>query len=143
MDMINSVWNYISTNSILSGAIATLLAALAIFIFKEYIKGPPDLSGSFHIECKTLFSKYNPYINMVSIYTLNIISNGNDIEGYIEKTNDINSDLKFLSYEGKHRTRGEVSGVIKRNYLRRNQVSLHIKMTGVEREYSILIVFKK
>ena len=131
MEFLKSTLTVLSTNDIASGTIATLLAAIGIFIFKEYIKGPPDLSGSFHIECKTLSSKWNPYINMISIFSVNIISNGNDIEGCIEKTSDINNDLTVQTYEGEHRMRGEVKGVIKRNYLRRNQVSLHLSLIHI------------
>lgn len=143
MEYLPEVFKIFLGNTIVSATIATLLAALVIFFFKEYVKVPPDLSGTFHIECKTLYSKRNPYIGLTSIYTLNIINNNNFIEGCIEKTCDIENDLNVRSYIGKDRNRGEVKGVIKRNYLRRNQISLHVKMQGEKRESSIFIVFNK
>ncbi len=134
---------YISENSILSGTIATLFAAFLIFVFKEYIKKPPNFSGVFEIECTTLNSAYNPYINLISYYNLILICDNNVIEGHIEKIRDIESNCFIRNYIGKQRNIGEVSGIIKRNYLRPNHASLNIKINGERREYTILLYFRK
>ncbi|EOT7376524.1 hypothetical protein [Enterobacter cloacae] len=133
----------ISTNQILSGAVATLIAAVLIFIFKEYFKPPPNFSGVFEIECETLKSAYNPYLRLKTFYTLVLICDNNSIEGYIEKTKDVESNNSIRTYTGKHRSIGEVRGVIKRNYLRKNHASLNIKMDGELRNYTILLYFRK
>lgn len=95
-DFFNIFWGwlepfltFISTNQILSGTVATLIAAVLIFIFKEYIKPPPNFSGVFEIECQTLKSAFNPYLNLKTFYTLALICDNNNIEGFIEKTKDI------------------------------------------------------
>ncbi|WP_336369414.1 hypothetical protein [Rahnella perminowiae] len=141
-EWLNDLATYMSGNSILSGTIATLLAATFIFLFKEYIKKPPNFSGAFEIECKTLKSAYNPYINLISYYTLFLICDNNIIEGYIEKTRDIENNGLPREYIGKNRNTGEVRGIIKRNYLRSNHASLNIKMHGERRQYTILLYFK-
>lgn len=140
---LNSFATCLSENSILSGTIATLLAALLIFLFKEYIKKPPNFSGVFEIECKTIKSAYNPYLNLTSYYTLILICDNNVIEGHIEKTRDLESNGLPREYIGKNRNIGEVSGVIKRNYLRANHASLNIKIHGEKRDYTILLNFRK
>ncbi len=142
-DWLNGFATYMSTNSILSGTIATLFAAFLIFVFKEYVKKPPNFSGVFEIECKTLNSAYNPYINLISYYTLILICDNNVIEGHIEKTRDIENNGLIREYIGKNRNIGEVSGIIKRNYLRPNHASLNIKINGEKREYTILLYFRK
>lgn len=134
---------FISTNQILSGAVATLIAAVLIFIFKEYIKPPPNFSGVFEIECKTLKSAYNPYLNLKTFYTLVLICDNNNIEGFVEKTKDVENNNNIRPYTGKHRSIGEVRGVIKINYLRKNQASLNIKIDGQLRSYTILLNFQK
>ncbi len=140
---LESFLTFISTNQILSGAVATLIAAVLIFIFKEYIKPPPNFSGVFEIECETLKSAYNPYLKLKTFYTLVLICDNNSIEGYIEKTKDVESNNVIRPYTGKHRSTGEVRGVIKRNYLRKNHASLNIKMGGELRNYTILLYFRK
>ncbi|HFK4668120.1 TPA: hypothetical protein ACG0OM_003597 [Serratia marcescens] len=135
--------HYISSNPILSGTISTLIAAMSIFIFKEYIKSPPDFSGVFEVECKTLKSAYNPYINLTTHYTLILICDNNTIEGHIEKIKDIENNKFVREYTGKNRSIGEVGGVIKRNYLRANHASLNIKMHGERRDYTILLYFRR
>ncbi|HIC7892183.1 TPA: hypothetical protein ACW7MN_003390 [Citrobacter freundii] len=149
-DFFNIFWGwleplltFISTNQILSGTVATLIAAVLIFIFKEYIKPPPNFSGVFEIECETLKSAFNPYLNLKTFYTLTLICDNNNIEGFIEKTKDIENNNNIRPYTGKHRSTGEVRGVIKRNYLRKNHASLNIKMEGELRSYTILLYFKK
>ncbi|MBZ0058562.1 MULTISPECIES: hypothetical protein [unclassified Leclercia] len=140
---LESFLTFMSTNQILSGAVATLIAAVLIFIFKEYIKPPPNFSGVFEIECETLQSAYNPYLNLKTFYTLVLICDNNSIEGYIEKTKDIENNNNIRPYTGKYRNTGEVRGVIKRNYLRKNHASLNIKMRGELRSYTILLYFRK
>ncbi|EPD7867967.1 hypothetical protein ACSD2O_005135, partial [Escherichia coli] len=116
-DFFNIFWEwlepsltFISTNQILSGAVATLIAAVLIFIFKEYIKPPPNFSGVFEVECKTLKSAYNPYLNLKTFYTLTLICDNNNIEGFIEKTKDVENNNNIRPYTGKHRSIGEVRG---------------------------------
>lgn len=149
-DFFNMLWEwlepsltFISTNQILSGIVATLIAAVLIFIFKEYIKPPPNFSGVFEIECVTLESAYNPYLNLKTFYTLTLICDNNNIEGFVEKTKDVENNNHIRPYTGKHRSNGEVRGVIKRNYLRKNHASLNIKMKGELRSYTILLHFQK
>lgn len=140
---LESFLTFVSTNQILSGAVATLIAAVLIFIFKEYIKPSPNFSGVFEIECETLKSAYKPYLNLKTFYTLVLICDNNNIEGYIEKTKDVETNNNIRAYTGKHRSIGEVRGVIKRNYLRKNHASLNIKMDGELRCYTILLYFRK
>lgn len=150
LNLLATVWHwlngfatYMCENAILSGTVATLFSAFLIFVFKEYIKKPPNFSGVFEIECKTLNSAYNPYVALRTYYTLILICDNNLIEGHIEKTRDIESNGLVREYIGKNRSIGEVRGIIKRNYLRPNHVSLNIKMHGEKREYTILLFFRK
>ncbi|MHA0999387.1 hypothetical protein ACR9IA_02425 [Leclercia pneumoniae] len=140
---LESFLTFISANQILSGVVATLIAAVFIFIFKEYIKPPPNFSGVFEIECETVKTAYKPYLNLKTFYTLVLICDNNSIEGYIEKTKDVESNNGIRPYTGKNRNIGEVRGVIKRNYLRKNHASLNIKMSGDLRNYTILLYFRK
>jgi len=135
--------SFVSSNQILSGVVSALIVALLIFVFKEYIKPPPNFSGVFQIECKTVKTAYNPYLNLKTFYTLVLICDNNSIEGYIEKTKDIESNNSIRTYTGENRSVGEVCGVIKRNYLRGSHASLNIKMYGEKREYTILLYFRR
>ena len=66
IELVNRMIESMLSNVILSGAMSTLLAAFLIFVFKEYIKRPPNFSGVFEIECKTLQSSYNSYVKLTT-----------------------------------------------------------------------------
>lgn len=138
MKLIEAINHFGSRSSNYGSLAATLLAALIIFAFKEYVKKPKDFSGTFFIKTTTINSEYNPYIDMMVFHTVNIVSDGASISGYSEKTGEIskNGDIEYI---GKNRHPGAVTGRIERNYLRASILHLIIKEKGQHREYSISI----
>lgn len=138
MDLFQALNSFGSTSNNYGSLAATLIAALIIFAFKEYIKKPKDFSGTFFIKTTTTKSEYNPYVDMMVFHTVNLVSDGITISGYSEKTGEI-TKKGDIEYIGKNRSPGTVTGRIERNYLRPSTLHLIIKEKGQLRDYSISI----
>lgn len=138
MELLEAI-NYFGNISSNYGSLAaTLLSAIIIFAFKEYIRRPKELSGEFFLKTTTQKTAYNPYNNLMVFHTIHIVSDGVAITGHSEKTGEI-SQQGDIEYIGENRAHGTVTGRIERNYLRYSILHVIIKEKGEKREYSISI----
>lgn len=113
--------------------IATLVAAVVLFVIKEYSNRASNYSGVFFTRSTVVSTDYNPYRDMRTFHTLVIFSDGYVISGTSEKTGDI-SMKGACEYVGKQKIRGVVTGRIERNYIRGSVIHMHIVEQGFDRE---------
>jgi len=117
---------------------ATLLSAVVIFIFKEYVRKPKNFSGTFFIKTKTSKTEYIPFEGLTLFHTINVISDGAIVTGHSEKTGEISSSGD-IDYIGKNRTPGIITGRVERNYLRKSTLHIIMEEQGKDRKYSTAI----
>lgn len=121
--------------------VATLMAAVVLFLVREYSNRASHYSGVFFTRSTVLSTDYNPYRGMRTFHTLVLFSDGYVVSGTSEKTGDIS--LKGGSeYVGKQKIRGVVTGRVERNYIRSSVVHMHIVEQGFDREITTYISIK-
>ena len=118
-------------STILGGTILTLM----FFLAKEKWFPTPHITGRWYFEQSTELTKYKPFEKMTLQFVAMIYFNGNRVEGTFEKIYE-NSSTGEREYNEKDRTRGMISGYIEKNYIKKDQVYLHLVENGHGRESS-------
>lgn len=136
MSILQNLHHFGSISSNYGSLTAAFIAAIILFIFKEYIKPPPKFSGVFYVKSTTIKSQRNPFKGMMLYHTFIVFSDGETIEGTSEKTAEKTTQQGDWVYPGKQRIRGVVTGKIQRRYLRPHIIHLHISEKGSHRESS-------
>ncbi len=137
---INKVHSFGMLSSNYGSLIAALIAAMILFVIRESINRADNYSGTFYIKKTVEETAYNPYRGMDHFYTFVIYSDGHVISGTSEKTGEI-SAKGAIEYIGSDRTRGIISGVVERNYIRSSVMNIHITEHG-SREYTTYMSIK-
>jgi len=119
--------------SVVETLVGGVLLTFLFFLGKEKFFPLPSITGRWYFELKTELTAYNPYQDMVLRYVGFLWLEGNRIEGSVEKVYE-NSSTGERSYVGTDRTRGVVSGYVKKNYLGKDRIFLHVVEDGHGRE---------
>lgn len=127
---------------IISGFASTIMAAIAIFLYKEHFGLPPRVSGVFHTKSKVTQSTASNQSGLLVFHTLVLCSDGKEIIGTSEKTGEINLSGEKIRYIGDKRIRGVVTGRVERKYLGRSEIHLHVEEDGSTRKSTIFFSFK-
>ena len=131
--------------SVLPTIVGGIALAIIFFFAREVIFPIPDISGQWRLTTEINETTYRPFENMTLSYTAILSSEGSEIVGTSEKTNE-NSLTGEKEYIGADRTRGEIDGVIEKRYFSRDKIRLHIVEHGELRDsttYHDLILDKK
>lgn len=138
MNLIESVISVLET--LVSGVLLTFL----FFLGKEKLFPLPPITGRWFLELKTEKSAYNPYKGMILKYVCFLWLEGNKIEGTVEKIYE-KSSTGERSFVGNNRTRGVISGYVKKNYLGEDRIYLHVVENGHGRESTnfYALIYKK
>ncbi len=119
--------------SIFETLVGGIFLTFLFFLAKEKIFPLPDITGRWYFELRTKETAFRPYQDMVLQYVGFLCLEGNRIEGSVEKVYE-NSSTGEREYVGKDRTRGVVSGYVKKSYLGKDRIFLHIVEDGHGRE---------
>lgn len=132
--------------SLLATVSGGALLALLLFWLKEKVFPIPKVTGQWFFQMRTVNTAYRPYNGMILRYIAMLWTEGNRIEGTVEKIYE-NSSTGERCYEEKNRTRGVVKGFIQKNYFSKDRVELHVIEDGHGREstnfYSLALTSDK
>jgi len=132
---------YLDWTGILSNALGTIIggAFLTIFYFAlaEKLLRLPQLSGTWMLETSAADTSYNPFRGMVLRYKLLLLQDRSNIHGTAEKVYE-KSDKERI-FVGKSRTHASINGVIRKAYLSRSTLLLHVTEQGFQRSFSWVV----
>jgi hypothetical protein len=130
--------------SILETLVGGILLTFLFFLGKEKLFPLPPITGRWFFELKTVETAYNPYNDMVLRYVCFLWLEGNRIEGTVEKIYE-KSSTGERPFVGDNRTRGVVTGYVKKSYLGKDRIFLHVVEDGHGRESTNFydLIYKK
>ena len=119
-----------AAGSILGG----ITFSLIFFVWSDYIFKQPDLNGRWFFTITYEKTSHSNFQNLQVIYEVILIQDGLHLTGTGEKVEEIHKDGTKLEYEGESRIPIAIAGTIDYNYLSHNNLNLHYKESGHERE---------
>lgn len=122
----------------LANATGTIVGGLILpavyFLVGPRILRWPNVSGPWMFDTLVKTTKYNPHRNMLLRYKVLLLEHGGRVSGTAEKVFE-RADTE-RSYIGKDRERVQIEGTIRKEYLSRSSIFLHMVHDGQLRESS-------
>jgi hypothetical protein len=132
---------YLDWAGVLSNALGTIIGGVFLTIFyfavAEKLLRLPQLSGTWILETTAADTNYNPFRGMVLRYKVLLLQDRTSIQGTAEKVYE-KSDKERV-FTGTNRTRASINGVIRKAYLSRSALLLHVTEQGFERPFSWVV----
>ena len=117
--------------------IGGLLLAFMFFLIKDKLFRIPALAGLWTFSAVTEKTSYNPFKDMTLTYLVLLVQEGNRIIGSGEKIKEV-SVSGPREYEGKQRTRIQITGFITQRFLSKSECVIHITEAGEQRDSSTM-----
>jgi hypothetical protein len=138
--------NYIISNSLICGILSTvvggIILAFLFFLFREYIFPLPKLSDTWYVRTKTEKTSYGKYLDLQLDFIVMLWVEGNIIHGTCEKIAEKSTEDE-KEYTGKNRKSGVINGSINKQYLKRDNITLHVVIDDFGRKSTYLFKIKK
>ena len=118
---------------ILATVVGGIILTSLFFFAREKLFPLPNITGKWYMQMNTINTSYNPYQNMILRYVVMIWTEGNRVQGTVEKFYE-NSITGERTFEGQNRVRGTIKGYIEKKYIGTSNIFLHIIENGLLRE---------
>ncbi|MBN2311442.1 MAG: transglycosylase domain-containing protein [Candidatus Hydrogenedentes bacterium] len=133
--------------TILAGALGTIVGGVGLtilaFAFGDVLFGVPRVNGLWFFVTTTTRARRGDYEGMKVAYRALVWQEGNHLKGSGEKIWDIAHDGNVTRYEFAKRVRIQISGSVRKRYLFRSEVVIHIDEDGRRRPTSAIHALKR
>lgn len=126
---------------IASTIVGGILLAFIFFLVRDRFYQLPTLSGLWTFHAKTENTSYNPYKDMSLYYIVILTQEGNRLVGTGEKIKEMSSK-GVREYEGKNRSRIQITGFITQRFFSADECIIHITEINELRESSTIHIMK-
>ncbi len=128
--------------AVLTNALGTLCGGMSLalfaFFFGDWLFGIPNVHGHWYFVTETTRARKSDYKGMRVTYKALLRQEGSHIEGSGEKVMDQTADGLETIFEFSKRVQVKISGCVRKRYLGRSQVLIHIEEDGRQRPTSAL-----
>lgn len=127
--------------NLIGGLIAAIVFAFVLFAVNEFVYRI-DISGEWTVMEKFDSVNYAKYQDYQVFYTFHLLQRGNEVLGFGEKVKQIESPNITTNFVPENRTRVEVTGYVRKGYLRDTTLNILIYEKGRIRDSTTLYFLK-
>jgi len=145
--MFDQLFSCCFVQQICTNALGTIFGgitlALIALIFGDMLFGVPQVHGHWYFVTETRKARMRRYIGMQVTYKAILQQQGSHLSGSGEKVMDETTDGVATTFDFRKRVRIEISGCVRKRYIFRSEIILHIVEHGRARDTSAIHVLTR